>query len=47
LQIICTQTQEILSEPTFEDIDHSTLCAVLSQESISADESLLFEAAVR
>jgi len=47
IQMICTQTREILSESTFEEIDISTLSSILAQESISADEALLFEAAAR
>ena len=31
LQMIQTQTREILSESTFEDVDYSTLVVVLSQ----------------
>ena len=42
-----TQTREILSETTFEDVEHSTLVVILSQDSINADESSLFDAMVR
>lgn len=47
LQLIRNQSREILSEPTFEDIEHSTLCIVLGQPVINADELSLFEAMVR
>ena len=36
-----------LGETTFEDIEHTTLCVVLSQPVINADEASLFEAMVR
>ena len=41
------QTREVLSEPTFEDIEHLTLITILSQTTTSAHESLLFEAMTR
>ncbi len=44
--MIRIQTKEILGEPTFEDVEHSTLCIVLSQPAINADEASLFEAMV-
>merc|ERR1712226_807989 len=47
LQIIRTQTREILSETTFDDVDHSTLCVILSQDEINIDEATLFDAMVR
>ena len=45
--MITNQSGEILTEPTFEDIEHSTLCVVLGQPSINTDEISLFEAMVR
>ena len=47
LQIIRTQTRDILSENTFEDVDHTTLIVILSQDEINADESSLFDAMIR
>ena len=46
-QIIRTQTREILSESTFEEVDYTTLVVILSQDEINADESTLFDAMVR
>jgi hypothetical protein len=37
----------VISEPTFDDVEHSTLCVVLSQDSINSDEISLFEAMLR
>jgi hypothetical protein len=45
--MIRNQSREILGEPTFEDVEHITLCIVLSQPSINTDEASLFEAMVR
>lgn len=47
MQIMRCQTREVLSEPTFEDIEHLTLCTILNQTTTSAHESLLFEAMTR
>ena len=47
LQMIRNQSGEILCETTFEDIEHTTLCIVLGQPVINADEASLFEAMVR
>ena len=47
LQMIRNQSGEILCETTFEDIEHTTLCVVLSQPVINTDEASLFEAMVR
>ena len=44
LQLIRNESNEILTEPTFEEIEHSTLCVVLGQPAINADELSLFEA---
>ena len=45
--MMTNQSGEILTEPTFEDIEHTTLCVVLSQPVINTDELSLFEAMVR
>ena len=47
MQIIRTQTKDVLSEPTFEEVEHSTLCIVLSQGFINTDEISLFDAMLR
>lgn len=47
LQIITYETIEVLTESTWEDVEHSTVVAVLARESLSAPETLLFEAVVR
>jgi len=47
LQMIRNQSEEILTEPTFEEIEHTTLCVVLGQPTINTDELSLFEAMVR
>ncbi|XP_040581914.1 BTB/POZ domain-containing protein 2 [Lepeophtheirus salmonis] len=47
LQIIINQTKEVLCEETFEDIEHSTLCLILSQSTICASEIELFNAMIR
>jgi len=47
LQIISSETVEVLSESTWEEVEHSTLVTVLSKDSLSAPESLLFEALLR
>ena len=36
-----------MSETTFDDVDHSTLCVILSQDEINIDEATLFDAMVR
>ena len=46
-QLIRTQTKDILSETTFDDVDHSTLVVILSQDEINIDEASLFDAMVR
>lgn len=45
--MILNQSREILTEGTFEDVEHSTLCIILSQPMINTDESSLFEAMLR
>ena len=47
LQIIRTQTRDILSETTFDDVDHSTLVVILSQDEINVDEATLFDSMVK
>lgn len=48
LQIICTQTEEILSDPSFEDIELSTLLTILDQEYLQINSELdLFMALTR
>lgn len=43
MQMIQCQTREVVTDDTFQDIEHATLCTVLKQDSISAPESLLFD----
>ncbi|KAJ2944476.1 hypothetical protein O0L34_g3822 [Tuta absoluta] len=48
LQIISTNTKEVLTDPSFEDIDLNTLITVFSQDHLNVDSELdLFEACVR
>ncbi|KAK7026706.1 hypothetical protein SK128_019313 [Halocaridina rubra] len=47
LQIICTKSIEVLKDSSFEEVDIATLRTVLSQESLSAPELLLWEAMLR
>ena len=44
LQVITHQTLDIVEEPTWEDIDKSTLVTILSKDYLSAPESALFDA---
>jgi len=47
MQMIRNQSKDILTENTFEDVEHATLCVVLNQPMINADESSLFDGMVR
>jgi len=47
MQMIRNQSKDILTENTFEDVEHATLCVVLNQPMINADEASLFEGMVR
>ncbi|XP_071449476.1 uncharacterized protein [Hetaerina americana] len=48
LQIMCTETQAVVSDPSFEEAEHSTLIALLEQENLSLPSELqLFEAVTR
>lgn len=48
LQIICTETQEVLNESSFEDVEISTLITIYSQENLAIDSELdLFNAIVK
>ncbi|XP_023320442.1 BTB/POZ domain-containing protein 6 isoform X2 [Eurytemora carolleeae] len=44
LQIITNQTIEIINEPSWEDVEQSTLQIFLSRDTLSAPEVLLFDA---
>lgn len=47
-QIMCTQTEEMLADPTFEDIELSTLLTILDQEYLQINSELdLFMALTR
>lgn len=48
LQIICTQTKEVLSESSFDDVELSTIIAVFDQEHLNIETELdLFNALTR
>lgn len=48
LQIICTQTLEVLSETSFDDVELSTVITVLDQEHLNVESELdLFSALTR
>jgi len=44
LQIITHQTLDVIGEPTWEDIEQTTLSVVLKKDSLAAPESVMFEA---
>ena len=44
LQVITHQTLDVIGEATWEDIEHATLAVVLRKDSLSAPESVMFEA---
>ena len=44
LQIMTQNTAEVVNEPTWEDVDHSTLRTMLAKEALAAPEIVLFEA---
>merc|ERR1719153_929855 len=44
LQIITHQTLDVIGEPTWEDIEQTTLAVVLRKDSLAAPESVMFEA---
>lgn len=47
-QIICTQTIEVLSENSFEDIELATMIKIFEQDNLNIDSEMeLFNAAVR
>eukprot|EP00095_Tigriopus_kingsejongensis_P000900 maker-scaffold186_size273091-snap-gene-0.16 protein:Tk00900 transcript:maker-scaffold186_size273091-snap-gene-0.16-mRNA-1 annotation:"btb poz domain-containing protein 6-a" len=47
IELIRTHTIEVLDDPTFEEVEHSTLCLVLSQDVSTASETQLFKAMFR
>lgn len=48
LQIICSQTNDVLQSPSFEDVELSTVLAILDQECLHIDSEMdLFCALVR
>ncbi|XP_077300987.1 BTB/POZ domain-containing protein 6 [Arctopsyche grandis] len=48
LQIICTQTVEVLAESSFEDIELATMIKIFEQDNLNIDSEMeLFDAAVR
>lgn len=47
-QIICSETEAVLQEPSFEEVELSTLTAILEQEELTVSSELeLFNAAQR
>jgi hypothetical protein len=47
-QIICSETEAVLQEPSFEEVELSTLTVVLEQEELTVSSELeLFNAAQR
>ncbi|KAG8223255.1 hypothetical protein J437_LFUL001531 [Ladona fulva] len=48
LEIMCSETQAVLSDPSFEEAEHSTLVTLLEQENLAVtSELILFEAVTR
>nr|CAD7265618.1 unnamed protein product [Timema shepardi] len=48
LQIICSKTEAVLSDPSFEEVELSTIITILEQEALSvSSELVLFEALQR
>lgn len=48
MQIICHQTQEVLSESSFDDVELSTILTILDQEVLNINSELeLFNAVTR
>ncbi|XP_046398915.1 BTB/POZ domain-containing protein 6-B-like [Ischnura elegans] len=48
LQIMCSETQAVISDPSFEEAEHSTLISLLEQENLNLPSELqLFEAVTR
>lgn len=48
LQIMCSETQAVISDPSFDEAEHSTLVALLEQENLALPSELqLFEAVTR
>ncbi|TRY62081.1 hypothetical protein TCAL_12261 [Tigriopus californicus] len=47
IELIRTHTREVVQEPSFDEIELTTLCVVLSQDITSASETQLFEAMVK
>lgn len=47
-QIICSQTNDVLSSPSFEDVELSTVLTILDQDCLHIDSEMdLFFALVR
>ncbi|XP_068241439.1 BTB/POZ domain-containing protein 2-like [Palaemon carinicauda] len=47
LQIICTKTEEVLKDSSFEEVEIGTLRTILNQDSLAASELVLWEACLR
>lgn len=47
LQIIQTKTEEVLKDPSFEEIDSATLYTILQQETLNVSELVLWEACLQ
>jgi len=47
LQVIAHQTLDVIEDPTWEDIEATTLAVVLSKDSLAAPEVVIFEAMER
>ncbi|XP_064119693.1 BTB/POZ domain-containing protein 2-like isoform X2 [Macrobrachium nipponense] len=47
LQIICTKTEDVLKDSSFEEVEIGTLRTMLKQDSLTASELVLWEACLR